>query len=140
MKGLKLIYSLTALYLTISLLLSHTNSYSTAQIRNEAALSIASEDRALIAITYRAGNKRFAVTNNTGKTVEIEKVEILSDTDHRIIDLGENNFTAINPGRVNEFTITGDPKSLTGKVIQIIVHWNGGRAEINSTIPETIER
>ncbi|HEY2422229.1 MAG TPA: hypothetical protein VGI04_12465 [Neobacillus sp.] len=132
---MKITFSLTALFISISLLLFHTNSFTTAEIKNEAALFIAKEDRALIAIRYTKGNK-LAVTNNNGTTIEIEKIELMSNADHQMIKVGENESPSIMPGRVKEFTIPGNPKDLTGKVIQITVHWNGGRAEIKSTIPE----
>ena len=44
--------------------------------------------------------------------------------------------STINPGGSQKFTIAGDPKILTGKVIQLTARWNGGSAKINSIIPK----
>jgi hypothetical protein len=131
---LKLFFTLTALFLLISMLLFQTDSFTQAEITSEAILSIVSEDNALIAIIYGKG-KMFAVTNNAGKTVEIESVELIGDSKNSIIEV-KGKGTSLQPGGNKEFNITADPKKLPGKVIQLIVRWEGGSAEIKSTIPE----
>ena len=63
---LKRFFSLTALLLSMSFLLFQSNSFTTAEIKNEATLSIVPEEDALIAINYEEG-RMFTVTNNTEK-------------------------------------------------------------------------
>ena len=71
---LRLIFYLTALFISVSFFLLQSNSFTTAEIRNEATLSIVSEENALIAITYEEGGM-FTVTNNTEKsTIEIDGI------------------------------------------------------------------
>lgn len=136
---LKLIFSLTVLLISTSLLLLHTNSFTTAKVKNTAELSIAPEDHALIAISYGVG-KKFFITNNTGRIIEIEKVGLVSRPNQVVVDKDEFGSSFIPSGEVKKFTIIGNPKGLIGNQIQIKVRWNGGSADINSTIPETIVR
>lgn len=135
---LKRFFSLAALLLSITLFLLHGTSFSNAEIKNEATLTIVSEENALIAIAYGEDNN-FTVTNNTAKAIDISNVEIVNETDRAIISVVERATTRIRPGESRQFTIPGDPNSLTGKVIQLIARWNGGNAKINSTIPVLIE-
>ncbi|WP_164667895.1 hypothetical protein [Virgibacillus doumboii] len=134
---MKVILSLAAVFASLSFLLLHTSSFTTAKVKNEANLSIVSEESALIAINYTKG-KRFTVTNNTVKTIHIDRVSVLNGSDQRAINLGKDS-SAIKPGGVQEFNITGDPKKLSGKVLRIDTYWNGGSAEIKSTIPDLME-
>jgi hypothetical protein len=130
----KLALTLTVVSLSFSFLLFHTNSFTVAEIKNETKLSVVSEEEALIAITYTQG-KQFTVTNNTDKTIELTNVELVGGSDQEIIPLGNKGEIYINPGGVHAFNITGDPKDLTGKVLIIKAYWNGGSAEIKTTIP-----
>ncbi|WP_342433242.1 hypothetical protein [Neobacillus sp. FSL H8-0543] len=132
---MKLILSLFVIISSISLLLIHTNSFSTAEIRNEAELSIVSEEKALIAISYQKSNM-ITLTNNTGNTLEIESIEILNHFAEKINLAEEMDTFPILPGGVKDITITGDLKDAAWEMVQIKVRWNGGRAEIKSTIPE----
>ncbi|WP_066315635.1 hypothetical protein [Bacillus sp. FJAT-29814] len=135
---MKLIFSLLVISLSISLLLIQSHSFTTAEISSEAILTVVPEENALIAITY-GKNKRLVVTNNTGNTIEIESIEWLGSPNYRIIEVGKNDANFIMPGTIKEFTLTGDPKQLSGGVIKINVRWNGGSAELTSTIPELIK-
>jgi hypothetical protein len=135
---MRLVFTLSILFLSLSLLLLQSNSFTSAEVKNEAILSIVSEENALIAITYEKG-EMLIVTNNTGKTIEIEKVELMGETNQKNINLVENNSPSIQPGGVKEFPITGNLKDLAGRVIQIKSHWYGGSAEIKSIIPELHE-
>ncbi|MDX1699376.1 MAG: hypothetical protein R3250_02100 [Melioribacteraceae bacterium] len=131
---MKLFFSLTVLFLSISLLLFQTNSFTKAEITSEARLSVVSEENSLIAVTYGVG-KQFTITNNTRHTVEIEEVWLNGDSDNRIIEIrGKGN--SVKSGGNKEFNITDDPNELPGKVIQLIVRWEGGNAVIKSTIPD----
>jgi len=131
---LKLFFSLTVLFLSITLLLFQTNSFTKAEITSEARLSVVSEENSLIAITYGVG-KQFTVTNNTGNTIEIVEIWLNGDSDNRIIDI-KGKGDSIKSGGNKAFNITDDPKALHGKVIQLIARWEGGNAVIKSTIPE----
>ncbi len=124
---LKLFFSLLAILLTSSLLLLFSNSFTNAEIKNDATLSIVPEDSALIAIIDWEG-RTFSIKNNTEETVEIAGIELSSDSD-----------MDIEAGEIGDFTLVGDAEELSGKVIEIIAHWNGGSAEIKSTIPEFTE-
>lgn len=127
--------SLTALLLSISLFLSHGTSYSNAKVRGDATLSIVPEERALIAITYGEDNN-LSVTNNTAKTIKVSNVEMVNEDDHPIISLLENGTATIHPGDSRQFNVPNDTDVLLGKAIQLLTRWNGGNAQINSTIPE----
>ncbi|MCL6572507.1 MAG: hypothetical protein K6T88_12625 [Bacillus sp. (in: Bacteria)] len=131
---MKFSFSLFILFISLSLLLLPSNSFTTATIRNETTLSIVAEDHALIAITY-LNNNMLTLTNNTGNTIGIDRIEVINKTGHELIPEKENDSHYVQPGGVKQFTITGDPKNLTGLVIQIKTHWKGGRADIKSTIP-----
>lgn len=132
---MKVVFLLVTLLLSLSLLSVRSHSYSIAEIKNEASVSIVAEDRGLISVTYGNG-KKFTITNNIGKTIEIEGVELIESPAHEIVPTGENVPSAIEAGGKRVFNITGDPKSLKGKTIRIRAHWNGGGAEINSMIPD----
>ena len=131
---MKLFFSLTVLFLAISLLLFQTNSFTKAEITNEARLSVVSEENSLIAITYGVG-KQFTVSNNTGNTIEIVEIWLNGDSDNRIIEI-KGKGDSIKSGGNKAFNITDDPKALHGRVIQLIARWEGGKAVIKSTIPE----
>lgn len=131
---MKLLFSLTILFLSISLLLFQTNSFTKAEITSEARLSVVSEENSLIAISYGVG-QQFTVTNNTRHTIEIVEIWLNGDSDNRIIEIkGKGN--SIKSGGSKEFNITDDLNGLYGKVIQLIARWEGGNAVIKSTIPE----
>jgi hypothetical protein len=134
---LKLIYPLLVIFLSISFLFIQTNSFTKSEVSNDAVLSIADEKHALIAVTYEKG-KKFEVKNNTENTIEIVSINILDSLAHNIHEIGEPDSYLVQPGRVKEFNITGDPKGLTGETIKINFRWNGGSAEIKSTIPDLI--
>ncbi|MEK4484678.1 hypothetical protein MHH81_03675 [Psychrobacillus sp. FSL H8-0484] len=131
---MKLLLFLTASLLLISSLLLQSNSFSKAEISNNVLLSIVEEESALIAITY-GEEKTFEVTNNTDKTIEIERVELLDEYEEEFMNI-EDVDSSIFPGEMKEFALTGNSKDLTGKVIRIITRWEGGNAEIQSTLPE----
>ncbi|WP_210471553.1 hypothetical protein [Sporosarcina sp. 6E9] len=134
---MKRFISLTALLLFISLFLYHGTSFSNAEIKNDAILSIVSEENALIAITYGEGGN-FFVTNNTAKAIDVRNIEVVNENDQAVISVVKNDPTTIVPGKSQNFILAGDPNSLTGKVIQFTARWNGGNATINTTIPELI--
>jgi hypothetical protein len=134
-KNLKLIYSLFVIFVSISFLFIQTNSFTKAEISNDAVLSIADEEHALIAITYGKG-KKFEVKNNSENTIEIVSISLLDSLAHNIHEVGEPDSYLVQPDRVKEFNITGDPKGVIGKTIKINFRWNGGSAEIKSTIPD----
>lgn len=132
---LKLTFSLTVLFISITFLLFQGNSFSTAEITSEAKLSIVPDSDALIAISYGPG-KQFQIKNNTGKTIIINSIEIIDAPENKIKGLGENENFAIEPGEFKRFNITADPKNLQNKKIHLFAYWNGGSTEINSIIPE----
>ena len=78
---LKRFISLIALLLSISFFLYHGTSFSNAEIRNDATLTIVPEEHALIAITYGKGGN-FFVTNNTAKTIDVANVEVVNEPGH----------------------------------------------------------
>ena len=133
--GMRLTFSLTALFLSLSFLIFHGNSFSTAEITSEAKLSIVTDNDALIAISYGPG-KQFQVTNNTGKTIVIDSIEISDAPKNEIKELGENGSFSIEPGESKRFNVTADPKELENKIMRLFAYWNGGSTEINSIIPE----
>lgn len=125
---LKRFISLTALLLSLSLVLFQSNSFTTAALKNDATLSIVPEENALIAINYGEG-RMFAVTNNTANAITIES--------HGPIHIeGTDSFHIMSEG-TNDFTLAGAPEDLIGGSIHIIARWNGGSAEIQSMIPES---
>ena len=63
---LKRFFSLAALLLSIITITFTGTSFSTAEIKNEATLTIVPEENALIAIAY-GEDSNFTVTNNTAK-------------------------------------------------------------------------
>ena len=65
-------------------------------------------------------------------------VEVVNETDQAVFSVVKKDSTTINPGMSQKFTITGDPKILSGKVIQFTARWNGGSARINSIIPKLV--
>ncbi|MEH7252629.1 hypothetical protein V7111_10935 [Neobacillus niacini] len=132
---MKLIYFLFVIFVSISFLFIQTNSFTKAEISNDVLLAIANEENALIAISYGKG-KKFEVKNNTENSIEIVSINLLDSLAHNIHEVGEPDSYLVQPGRVKEFNITGDPKGLTGKTIKINFRWNGGSAEIKSTIPD----
>ena len=132
---LRLTFSLTALFISLSFLIFHGNSFTTAEITSEAKLSIVPDDDALIAISYGPG-KHFQVTNNTGKTIVIDSIEISDAPKNEIKELGENGSFSIEPGESKRFNVTADPKELENKIMHLFAYWNGGSTEINSIIPE----
>ena len=129
---LRLVVSLSAIFISISLLVMHSNSFSTANVKNETALSITPETIALIAITYTNGNK-FEIRNNTSQTIVVDSVELMSETKNDLINV--NVPFSLTPGTSKEINITADPKELTDKIIEVKTHWNGGSATVKSTIP-----
>ncbi|MEK5067053.1 hypothetical protein [Sporosarcina sp. FSL K6-1508] len=132
---MKKFFSLAALLVSMSFLLLRSTSFTTAEIGSDATLSIVPEDSALIAITNWEGRK-FAITNNTEETIEIQGIDILSGFSEEAMNVVENNSSTLISGGSKYFTLIGDAQELSGGEIQIIAHWNGGSAEINSTIPE----
>ncbi|MFZ3577026.1 hypothetical protein [Virgibacillus sp. DJP39] len=132
---MKFMISLTMLFITATISLLHTTSFTTAEVKNNTKLSVVSEENALVAITY-TNSKQFVVTNNTSSTIKIERIEVSGEFDHEIVDLGKKGSHFISPGAVQPFNITGDPNKLTGKVIQVTTNWNNGSAVIKSTIPD----
>lgn len=131
---MKLFYSLPILFISISLLIFQTNSFTTTEIGSEAILSVVSEENSVIAINYGVG-KHFTVTNNTTNTLEIVEIWLCGNSNNRIIELnGKGDF--IKSGGKKAFNISGGPQNLHGKGIQLIARWEDGSAVINSTIPE----
>ncbi|MDR7239077.1 hypothetical protein [Neobacillus drentensis] len=134
---MKLIFSLCVISLSISLFLIQSNSFTKADISNKVLLAIVDEENAIIGITYEK-NKMFKVTNNTGDTIEIDSIEILDRPDQKIIELDKMESSQIQPDRAKKYIITGNPKELIGGLIKLTIRWNGGSAEIKSTIQEQI--
>lgn len=131
---LRLFLTLTALFLSITILLFQTNSFTKTEITSDARLSVVSGEDSLISITYGVG-KQFTVTNNTGNTIEIVEIWLNGDSNNRIIEI-KGKGDSIKAGGNKAFNFTADPKELRGKVIQLIASWEGGNAVIKSTIPE----
>ncbi|QCJ44344.1 hypothetical protein FAY30_21905 [Bacillus sp. S3] len=131
---MKIVVSFVAIFIALSFLLSHTNSYSTAQIQNKATLAIDSEERALIAISY-GQEGQISITNHTGKRVEIDGIELMGNPPITIINFEKTNSIIINPGEKKNLNSMNDFSEIAGEMIQINVHWNGGSAKIKSTIP-----
>lgn len=134
---MKWIISLLLIFSSIPLLLIQSNSFTTAVIKNEAELSIVAEENALIGISY-GKNNWLAVTNNSANPIEIESIELLDHSIQKIHKKDEMDSNHIPPGKAKEFTITGDPRELIGENIKINCRWDGGSAQIKSTIPELI--
>ncbi|WP_172373353.1 hypothetical protein [Sporosarcina jiandibaonis] len=133
---MRLIVSLSVIFIFMSLLVVHSTSFSTTKVKNEATLSVTTESNALIAISYTNG-KKFEIRNNTNRTIVVENVELMSETKNDIINV--NVPFSLTPGSSRELNITADPKELTGKVIEVKTHWNGGSAIVKSTIPNLQE-
>lgn len=136
---LKRFISLTALLLSISLFLLHGTSFSNAEIKNDAILTIVPEEDALIAIKYGEENN-FSIINNTAKAIEISIVEIVNEFDHASVSVIDKSSPSISPGKSLQFTIPSDTNALPGKAIQLVARWNGGNAKIISIIPERIQQ
>lgn len=132
---LRLTIFLSALFLSIIYFLFQSNSFSTAEIRSEIAISIVPENIALIAITYGEG-KQFTITNNTGKTIILDSVGLNVDSKNGIIELDNKGNYTLEPDEFKSFNITGKPQDLQGNLIKIKAHWDGGSTEIKSKIPE----
>lgn len=132
---LRLTISLTTLFLSISFLLFQSNSFTTAEIRSDIALSIVPENIALLAIAYGEG-KQFTITNNTGQTIVLNSVGLIVESINVIKELDNKSDYTLEPGEVKRFNMIGKPQDLNGNLIRIIAHWNGGRTEIKSKIPE----
>jgi hypothetical protein len=135
-KYLRWIISLLVIFSSIPLLLIQSNSFTTTVIKNDAELSIAAEENALIGLSYGKANL-LAVTNNSANPIEIESIELLNHS-VQILQKDETDLKLIPPGKTKEFTITGDPRQLIGGIIKINCRWEGGSAQIKSTIPELI--
>lgn len=114
----------------------YSNSFTTAGVKNGATLSITSEESALIAINY-SKEKKLQVSNNTDKTIKVTSIKLVSDPKHKIIDA--NVPFSLPSGHSREFAIANNKNGLSGKIIALKVQWNGGTAEIKSTIPELEE-
>ncbi|QUW23534.1 hypothetical protein JSQ81_08550 [Sporosarcina sp. Marseille-Q4063] len=134
---MKRFISLTALLLSISLFLYHGTSFSSAEIKNGAILSIVPEENALIAVTYGEGGN-FSVINNTAKAIVVVNVEVVNEHGQPVTSIAQKVPFTLNPGDSQKLTIKGDPKILTGIVIQLTARWNGGSARINSIIPKLV--
>lgn len=128
---MKSIFVLSALFISISLLILQSNSFTTAEIRSEATINLVSEENALIAINY-GENKMFTVTNNTDKTIEIESIDIKGIEE--LFEVDEKDSFILS-GESKEFTVSGDSKELAGEMMSIMVRWNEGIAEITSMLP-----
>jgi uncharacterized protein YcfL len=135
---MKVIFVLAAFLLSFSLLFLRSNSYSTAKIHNDVIVSITSENHALIAIDYKH-DRILSITNNSRKTIHIERIHSLSNPDLNIIGHENENSFTIRPGEEREFEFTQESKVLSGKVIEITVQWDEGRAKIKSTIPKEMD-
>ena len=129
---MKLFFSLSALFISVTLMLIYTNSFTTAAVKNEATLSITSEESALIAINYTKDNN-FRLSNNTDKNIIVKNIKLVSDPKHNVINVDTPIF--LPSGHSQEFSIVNSTKDLSGKVMTVSVHWNGGTANIKSTIP-----
>ena len=130
---MKLFFSLSALFISVTLMLIYTNSSTTAAVKNEATLSVTSEESALIAINY-TDDKNVQLSNNTDKSIVVKSIKLVSDPTHKVINA---NFPFSLPsGHSQEFTIANNKKDPSGKLMTVSVHWNGGTAEIKSTMPK----
>ena len=129
---MKLFFSLSALFISIILMVNYTNSSTTAAVKNETTLSVTLEESALIAINY-TDDKNVQLINNTDKSIVIKSIKLVSDQKHKVIN---THFPfSLPPGHSQEFTIANN-KDLSGKVLTVSVQWNGGTANIKSTIPK----
>lgn len=127
---MKRLLILAALFFSISLFFFQSSSYTVADLKNDGYISFVPEDSALIAVRYEE-TPRFWITNNTDKTIYIERLEILGAYDYGI----DSFDSSIGPGASGEFTITGDVASVIGNTLQISAHWDEGEAEISSVLP-----
>lgn len=118
---------LSALFISISLLVIQSDSYSTAEIRSDATIRVVPEGEALIAINYDQENRKIMLTNNTDKTVYIES----------IIPSGyfELFQGVIGSGETIEFDVIGKSDELNEQNISIKVRWSDGSADIVSVLP-----
>ena len=130
---MRLFFSLLALLISVTMMVIYTNSFTTAAIKNEATLSISSEESALIAINYTE-NKNIQLSNNTDKSIVVKNINLVSDPKHKVINA---SFPFSLPsGHSQEFIIANYKRDLSGNVMTVSVHWNGGTADIKSTIPK----
>lgn len=111
----------------------HTNSFTTAAVKNEATLSIGSEESALIAINYTE-NKNIQLSNNTDKSIVVKTIKLVSNPKQKVINA--DLPISLPPGQNQKFSIVNDKKDLSEKVLTVSVHWNGGTADIKSTMPK----
>ena len=130
---MKRLLFLAALFFSISLFFFQSSSYTIAGLENDGYISLVPEDSALIAVSYEEIPK-FWITNNTDKTIYIERLEILGAYDYGI----DYFDSAILPGASGEFTITGDVNSVIGNTLQITARWDEGEAEISSVLPSFV--
>ena len=127
---MKRLLILAALFFSISLFFFQSSSYTVADLKNDGYISFVPEDSALIAVRYEE-TPRFWITNNTDKTIYIERLEILGAYDYGIDPFN----SSILPGNSGEFTITGDVASVIGHTLQITARWDEGEAQISSVLP-----
>ena len=135
---MRLFVSLSALLISATLLVVYSNSFTTAEVKNETTLRISAEGNALIAITYEKAEK-LTIKNNTDKTITIKSVSIINDSNHKITTQGKESPVSLNSTGSQVYNITGKPSELPGKVIVVKADWNGGSAEVKSTIPNLQE-
>ncbi|WP_391207622.1 hypothetical protein [Psychrobacillus sp. L4] len=118
---------LSGLFISISLLVIQSDSYSTAGITSDATISLVPEGEALIAINYDVENRKIMLTNNMEKTVYIESInpsgyfELLQGV--------------IGSGETLEFDVIGKSQDLSEQNISMKVRWSEGSALISSMLP-----
>lgn len=128
---MKLKLGLAALLLSVSVLLLLSNSFSTAEIRNDVAMSVVGESDALIGIKNWDG-RYFSVVNNTETTVVIESMMVMDGE-----ALGVDGWPSyIGAGEEKTFILIGEATELSkDKEIRISASWESGSAEISTMIP-----
>lgn len=130
---MRLFFSLSALFISLTMIIIYTNSFTTAAVNNEATFSIVSEENALIAINYTE-SKNLQLSNNTDKSIVVKSIDLVSDPKHKFINA--NLPISLPPGSNQQFTIANNKKDLSGEVLTVLVHWSGGTANIKSIMPK----
>ncbi|WOV88110.1 hypothetical protein QWT69_03015 [Sporosarcina oncorhynchi] len=120
----RLLY-VVAFAIVVSTLIYQSTSYSNAGLKSEVAVSAVQDGQALISIHYGEG-RQFWITNNTDQAVRI------SGSDFFPLE-----SSSIEPARLQEFTIVGEPASLLNTVLTIEAEWQNGSALIDSAIPQS---
>ena len=120
----RLLY-VVAFAMVVSTLIYQSTSYSNAGLKSEVEVSAVQDGQALISIHYGEG-RQFWIANNTDQAVWITGS-----------DFSPMDSSSIEPARLQEFTIVGEPASLMNTVLTIEAEWQNGSALIDSAIPQS---